>query len=59
MIKLIKRFSGIDKNWVMEMSTVPLRECKNGNYNNTQNINLMNFKKTETVGSFKCTDTEN
>lgn len=35
MIKLIKRFSGIDKNWVMEMSTVPLRECKNGNYNNT------------------------
>lgn len=57
MTRLIKRFSGIDKSWVIEMSTVPLRESKNTNFNNTENINLMNFKKTETVGSFKCTDT--
>lgn len=56
MVKLITRFSGVDKKWIHEM-TVPLKENKR--FKNSENFNMMNFKKTETIGSFKCTDTEN
>lgn len=58
MVKLATRFGGIDKKWVWEM-TVPLKDNRKimNMSRNSENYNLMNFRKTETIGSFKCTDT--
>lgn len=42
-IKLISRFTGLDKKATLEL-TLPLKDHKK--LHNNENVNLMNFKKT-------------